>query len=134
MPKMIFVNLPVKDVTASRSFFQSLGYGVNEQFSDDNAVCTVISDTIYAMLLRREFFAGFTPRPVADAHQVTEALIALSADSRADVDVTLDRALAAGGREVRDPMEDGPMYARAFSDLDGHIWEVLWMDPAAVAG
>jgi predicted lactoylglutathione lyase len=132
MPQMIFINLPVADVDASRKFFTELGYSFNEQFSDQNALCLVISDTIFAMLLRRDFFQTFTPRAVADAHQATEALLGLSADSRQAVDGLVDKALAAGGTEVREPVSQGDlMYGRAFADPDGHIWEIFWMDPAA---
>jgi hypothetical protein len=133
---MIFVNLPVFDLDASRGFFTKLGYAFNEQFSDDNALCMAISDEIYAMLLRRDFFAEFTPRSVADAHSVSEALFGLSADSRESVDALVDRAIAAGGADVRTMEEkdaDGVTftYGRSYADLDGHIWEIFWMDPTA---
>jgi predicted lactoylglutathione lyase len=133
MPQMIFINLPVADLEASRRFFTGLGYSFNERFSDDNALCLVISDTIFAMLLRRDFFQTFTPREVVDAHQATEALLGLSAKSRQAVDTLVDRAVTAGGREVREPVSQGDfMYGRAFADPDGHIWEMFWMDPGAV--
>lgn len=134
MHQMIFVNLPVADLDASRAFFSKVGYAFNEQFSDDKALCLMLGDNLFAMLLRRDFFAGFTPRPVADATATSEVLVALSAASREDVDSIVGRALDAGGSEVRDPMDEGFMYARAYADLDGHIWEVLWMDPSHVQG
>jgi predicted lactoylglutathione lyase len=133
MPQMIFINLPVADVDTSRKFFTELGYSFNEQFSDQNALCLVISDTIFAMLLRREFFQTFTPREVVDAHRASEALLGLSAESRQEVDTLVEKALSAGGTEVREPVSQGDfMYGRAFADPDGHIWEIFWMDPAAV--
>jgi uncharacterized protein len=133
MPQTIFINLPVTDVDTSRKFFTELGYSFNEQFSDQNALCLVISDTIFAMLLDRDFFKTFSPHEVADAHQSTETLLGLSAESRQAVDALVDKALGAGGTEVREPVSQGDfMYGRAFADPDGHIWEIFWMDPAAV--
>lgn len=132
-PTMIFVNLPVKDVAASGTFFSKLGYEINPQFSDTDCTCVVISDTIVAMLLSERRFSDFTNRPVADATKVTEAIICLSAPSREAVDELADNALAAGGSTGQDPVDEGYMYGRSFCDLDGHIWEVMWMDPAAVA-
>ena len=132
-PTMIFVNLPVKDVAASSAFFSKLGYSINPQFSNDECACVEISETIYAMLLSVPRFADFTSRPVADATTTTEAILCLSAPTRQVVDELADNALLAGGRQARDPVDEGFMYGRSFSDLDGHIWEVLWMDPAAGA-
>ncbi|WP_245886923.1 VOC family protein [Kineococcus xinjiangensis] len=131
---MIFVNLPVADVQKSRDFFTGLGFGFDEQFCDENAVCMKVNDQAFAMLIARDFFATFTPRPVADASATTEVLVCLSADSREDVDALVREALASGGEEPREPMDQGFMYGRAFTDLDGHVWEVMWMDPAVVAG
>jgi hypothetical protein len=138
MPQMIFINLPVADLDASRAFFGAMGYRFNEQFCDGNALCLRISDTIFAMLLRRDFFASFTPRAVADAHAVSEALLCLSADSRDAVESLLDRALGAGGtalRTLEEKNETGTtyLYGRSYADLDGHIWEILWMDPTLAA-
>jgi uncharacterized protein len=130
----IFVNLPVDDLGRSMAFYKALGYSFNPQFTNDDAACMVISDTIYSMLLTKKMFAGFTPRPVADATKTTEVLVALSQDSRQAVDKLLEAALEAGGTEVRDPMDHGFMYGRAFADPDGHIWEPFWMDPAHVQG
>lgn len=136
MSSMIFVNLPVSDVAASRTFFAQLGYAFDERFCDENAICLQISDQIYAMLLRRDYFAGFTPRPVADAHSTTEALIALTAESREAVDELLGKAVAAGAKDLRTMDEQNAaghtyMYGRSYADLDGHIWEILWMEPSA---
>ncbi|MEU7029588.1 VOC family protein [Streptomyces sp. NPDC015232] len=135
-PQMIFVNLPVKDLDASKAFYESLGYTINPQFTDETAACVVISDTIFAMLLTEEKFLGFAApgKTVSDATKSTEVMLALSAESREKVDELADRALAAGGGTVLDPMDMGFMYGRSFTDLDGHHWEVMWMDPAAVEG
>lgn len=132
MPTLVFVNLPVRDLPASKAFFESLGYSFNPQFTDENAGCLVISETIYSMLLTEPFFSQFTAKPIADAHQVTEVLVALMVDSRAEVDRLVDAAVAAGGREPREAQDHGFMYQRSFEDLDGHIWEIGWMDPTHV--
>ncbi|WP_062214217.1 VOC family protein [Streptomyces sp. NBRC 109706] len=132
MSTMVFVNLPVADLERSKEFFTKLGYSFNPQFSDENAACLVISDTIYAMLLVKPFFKTFTKKEITDATTHTEVIVALSADSREAVDELADRALAAGGQQTMDPMSEGPMYGRSFQDLDGHQWEVIWMDPSAV--
>lgn len=132
MSTKIFVNLPVQDLEQSRAFFSSLGYSFDAQFSDENAACLVISDDIFAMLLVEPYFRTFTKKDVADSRTTTEAIIALSAESRAQVDDLADRALAAGGEAAGDPQDHGFMYGRGFYDLDGHHWEVMWMDPSAV--
>ncbi|NLU71615.1 VOC family protein [Streptomyces sp. HNM0575] len=132
MSTKIFVNLPVKDLDKSRDFFSRLGYSFNPQFSDENAACLVISEDIFAMLLIEPFFKSFTKKEVADSRTSTEAMIALSADSRAAVDELADKALAAGGSTAGEPQDHGFMYGRAFYDLDDHHWEVVWMDPAAI--
>ncbi|WP_052851235.1 VOC family protein [Streptomyces avicenniae] len=134
MSTKIFVNLPVKDLTRSRRFFTDLGYAFNPQFSDDNAGCLVISDDIFVMLLTEPFFKNFTRRSLADTATTVESIVTLSADSRAAVDELADRALASGGSAAMDPFEEGPMYGRSFLDPDGHHWEVMYMDPAAVQG
>ncbi|MER7946947.1 VOC family protein [Streptomyces sp. NPDC096079] len=135
-PQMIFVNLPVKDVDASKAFFEKLGYASNPQFSDETSACVVISDTIFAMLLEEPKFTSFMApgKEIADAAKTTEVLVTLSAESREAVDRLADAALAAGGGPAKDPLEMGSMYGRSFTDLDGHHWEVFWMDPAAVQG
>ncbi|MFC4560368.1 VOC family protein [Nocardiopsis mangrovi] len=132
MTTKIFVNLPVKDLKTSVDFFTELGFSFNPQFTDENATCMIISDEGFVMLLVRDFFSTFTPKPVADPATHTGSIIALSADSRSEVDALADKALAAGGSFARDPQDHGFMYARSFQDPDGHIWEVMWMDPAAV--
>ncbi|MGW0967199.1 VOC family protein [Streptomyces sp. NPDC002516] len=132
--QMIFVNLPVSDVAASRKFFTELGYSINPQFSTDDCACVVISDTIIAMLLGRQRYADFTKKEIADATKTSEVLLCLSAESRAKVDELVDAAIAAGGSGTGEAQDQGFMYGRAFDDLDGHTWEVMWMDPAAVQG
>lgn len=132
MPTKIFVNLPVKDLERSKAFFSKLGYSFNPQFTDDNAACMVIGEDIYTMLLTEPFFKTFTKKDIADASKTTEVLVALSADSRSKVDEMLGKALAAGAREARASQEYDFMYGRSFEDLDGHIWEVFWMDPSAI--
>jgi predicted lactoylglutathione lyase len=128
MPKQIFVNLPVADLPAARAFYEAIGAVNNPQFTDETAAAMVFSDTIYVMLLTHEKFAQFTPRRIADAREVSEVLIAISAGSRAGVDDVTEKALAAGGREPREPQDYGFMYGRSFEDLDGHIWEPFYMD------
>ncbi|KAB1985215.1 MULTISPECIES: VOC family protein [Streptomyces] len=132
--QMIFVNLPVSDVAASRQFFTELGYTINPQFSTDDCACVVISDTIVAMLLSRQRYADFTKKEIADATRTSEVLLCLSAESREKVDELVDAAIAAGGSGTGEAQDQGFMYGRAFDDLDGHTWEVMWMDPAAVQG
>ncbi|MDB5570092.1 MAG: glyoxalase family protein [Hyphomicrobiales bacterium] len=132
MATKIFVNLPVRDLGVSKAFFAALGFTFNPQFTDDTAACMVISGDIYAMLLTHAKFREFTAKDIADATRTTEVLLALSMDSRAQVDDLMGKALAAGGREARDPQDFGFMYGRAFDDPDGHIWELFWMDAAAV--
>lgn len=134
MPQMIFVNLPVKDLETTKGFFGKLGFSFNPQFSDENTACLVISDTIFAMLMTEPRFKDFTKKEIADASKTTEVLLALSAESREKVDELADAALAAGGSPANEPQDLGFMYGRSFQDPDHHIWEVMWMDPAAVDG
>ncbi|MFC1457670.1 VOC family protein [Microvirga arabica] len=132
MSKLIFVNLPVSDLPRSMAFYAALGAVNNEQFTDHTAACMVFSETIHVMLLTHDKFRQFTPKAIADAKKTTEVLICMSADSRDDVDATLARAEAAGGTVDVGPKQDyGFMYGRSFEDLDGHIWEVMWMDMEA---
>ncbi|WMX47184.1 VOC family protein [Streptomyces roseicoloratus] len=135
-PQMIFVNLPVTDLDASKAFYEKLGYTINRQFTDETASCVVISDTICVMLLTEEKFRSFTApgKEISDAAKSTEVMLSLSAESREKVDELADRALAVGGAPAKEPLEMGFMYGRSFADPDGHHWEVFWMDPAAVAG
>jgi predicted lactoylglutathione lyase len=132
MTTKIFVNLPVKNLNKSKAFFEALGYSFNPQFTDENAASLVISDDIYAMLLTEPFFKTFTKKEIADASRSTEAMLALSTDTRQAVDDLADKALAAGGTQANDPQDHGFMYSRSFYDLDGHHWEVVYMDPSSV--
>ena len=134
MPNQIFVNLPVESLARSVEFFAKLGYSFDPRFTDENATCMRIADDIFAMLLVRHFFGTFTPKPVADAKGTTEAIVALSVASRAEVDRIVETALAAGARRVSEAKDHGFMYQWGFEDLDGHLWEYFWMDPAAVEG
>ncbi|MBA4012093.1 MAG: glyoxalase [Phenylobacterium sp.] len=131
--RMIFVNLPVKSVAASRAFFGALGFSFNEQFCSENTACMVIEENIFAMLLEHDRFKDFITGDIADAHKATEVLTCLSADSRAEVDGLLSKALAAGGKPWKPVLDMGPMYGCSFQDLDGHVWEVMFMDQAAMA-
>lgn len=128
--RMIFVNLPIKDLAVSRAFFSALGYSFNEDFSDDTAACMVIADNIFAMLLTHEKFKGFINGEMADAHKVTEVLTALSCDSRQEVDDILEKALAARAKPWKPVMDLGFMYSCSFQDLDGHVWEYVFMEQA----
>ncbi|MCM3129612.1 MULTISPECIES: VOC family protein [unclassified Paenibacillus] len=130
--KQIFVNLPVKNLKNSIAFFSSIGFAFNEQFTDENATSMIISDHIYAMLLTEERFKDFIDKPIADAKSAAQAILCLSADSREQVDEIVEKALAAGGRSYSEPQDHGFMYGRSFEDLDGHLWEIMWMDPATV--
>jgi uncharacterized protein len=131
MNRQIFVNLPVKDLPRAKEFFLSLGFSFNAQFTNDQAACMVVSETIYVMLLREEFFTTFTHKPIADAGKSTEVIVCLSCNSRAEVDDLVAKALAAGGSTPRQPQDHGFMYAHGFEDPDGHIWELVWMNPDA---
>ena len=132
MTTQIFVNLPVRDLDRSKAFFTALGYANNPQFTDENAACIVISDTIYVMLLVEPFFQGFTRKTICDARTHTEAILCLSAESRAGVDALADKAIAAGGSETLEAKDYGFMYQRSFQDPDGHQWEVVHMDDATM--
>jgi predicted lactoylglutathione lyase len=134
MSTKIFVNLPVKDLAKSVAFFKGLGYSFNPQFTDENAACLVIGDDIFAMLLVEPFFRRFTKKEIADATATTEAIVALGVESRERVDELVDKALASGGQAANETDDQGFMYGRSFQDPDGHIWEVLWMDPKTVEG
>ncbi|MFE5808719.1 VOC family protein [Streptomyces sp. NPDC056491] len=129
---MIFVNLPVKDLEASKTFWSKLGYSFNAQFTDENCASMVISDTIVAMLLAEDRYKDFTHKEIADATKTSEVLLCLSAGSRTAVDELVDGALAAGATEPRPAQDHGVMYGRAFDDLDGHTWEIMWMDPSMI--
>ncbi|MDY7223659.1 VOC family protein [Halalkalibacterium halodurans] len=124
----IFVNLPVKDLNKTKEFFTSIGFEFNEQYSDDKAACLVIGENIYAMLLLEQFFQSFTNQPVTDTETSREVIIAISADSRVQVDEIVTKAIEAGGKPANDPMDHGFMYSWSFQDVDGHLWEVLYME------
>lgn len=131
MLRQIFVNLPIKDMQRSLAFFKALGLSFNKQFTNEQGACLEIAENIYAMLLVEAFFQGFTKLPVADARRSTEVLIALSCDSRAEVDALVAKAVAAGATTPNTPVDHGFMYQHGFADLDGHQWEVFWMDESA---
>lgn len=133
MSKLIFVNLPVTDLERSKAFYEAVGASNNPAFSDDTAACMVFSETIYAMLLTHDKWRQFTSKPIVDAHENAQVLLCLSADSREEVSSLVDKARDAGGKADPTPVQDyGVMYGRSFEDPDGHIWEVMWMDPAAI--
>jgi predicted lactoylglutathione lyase len=131
MSKLIFVNLPVADLDAAKAFYEAIGATNNPMFTDETAACMVFTDVIHVMLLTHDKFAQFTPKRIADAKETSEVLICISADSREAVDEITDKAVAAGGREPREKQDHGFMYGRSFEDLDGHIWEPMWMDMEA---
>jgi uncharacterized protein len=131
MARKIFVNLPIRDMARSRAFFSALGFSFNPQFSNEQGACMVISEDIFAMLLVESFFQGFTTKRIADARESTEVLVCLSCDSRTEVDELVKKALLAGGKAPNAPQDHGFMYAHGFEDLDGHLWELAWMDPSA---
>ena len=133
MAKQIFVNLPVKNVQRSISFFTSLGYEFNPQFTSEQGACLILGDNIFAMLLAIPFFQTFTKKPVADATQSTEVLTCLSCDSREEVDALVAKALAAGGTAPNAPQDHGFMYGHGFEDLDGHIWGLGFMSGTPLA-
>ncbi|MFJ8824428.1 VOC family protein [Streptomyces sp. NPDC102467] len=132
--QMIFVNLAVNDLDAAKKFFSELGYSINKQFTDETASAVEISDTIVFMLMTKEKYAGFTRKTIVDSTTSSEVLLCLSAESREKVDELVERALAAGGTEHGEKQDHGFMYGRAFDDLDGHTFEVAWMDPSAIQG
>lgn len=129
MQTQVFINLCVADLPKSMEFFKTLGLSFNSQFTNEEAACLQISDTIFAMLITPARFKDFTKKEVADAKKSTEVLLALSCDSKEKVNELADKALSAGGQPARDPEDHGFMFARAIEDLDGHIWEFFWMDP-----
>lgn len=131
MATQIFVNLPVGNLPASIEFFTRLGFGFNQQFTDETAACMVVSETIYVMLLTHDKFKMFTPNPIGDARKMTEVLVCLSQPSRAAVDSVVRKAIAAGGNTYNQPQDYGFMYGHGFQDLDGHIWELIYMDEKA---
>jgi uncharacterized protein len=134
MASQIFLNLPVKNLDASVAFFTKMGYTFNAQFTNADATCMIVNEHIYVMLLVKKYFKTFVTKKIADAHKTVQMLVGLSFDSKEDVNKMVDAAIAAGAVEARDPLDHGFMYTRAFNDLDGHIWEMFWMDSSAVQG
>lgn len=132
MATQIFVNLPVKNINKSIEFFTQLGYTFNPQFTDETATCMIVSNDIFVMLLTEDKFKTFTPKPICDATLSTEVLICLSCESRAEVDEMVKKAVAAGGTTYNEPQDHGFMYAHGYQDLDGHIWELIYMGPGAI--
>ena len=132
MATKIFVNLPVKDLSKSMEFFTKLDFTFNPQFTDETAACMIVTDDIFVMLLTEEKFKSFTPKAICDATKSTEVLVCLSLESRGKVDEMVRKAVAAGGTTYNDPQDYGFMYGHGFQDLDGHIWEVIYMDPSAI--
>lgn len=131
MPRQIFVNLPVKNLIQSVAFFTKLGYAFNPQFTDETATCMIVSDNIFVMLLTEDKFKTFTPKAICDATKSTEVLLCLSSESRKEVDEMVRKAVAAGGTTYNEPQDHGFMYGHGFQDLDGHIWELVYMEPGA---
>lgn len=131
MATRIFVNLPVRDLDKSIAFFSRLGFRFNPQFTDQTATCMIVSDDIFVMLLTEAKFRTFTPNEICDARRFTEVLVCLSVENRARVDAMVRDALAAGGTTYKPPQDLGFMYGHGFQDLDGHIWELVYMEPAA---
>lgn len=130
--RMLFVNLAVRDLKKSMAFFAALGFEFNPKFTDDKAAAMIVSPQAFVMLLSEPFFRTFTRREVCDTSRSTEGLFAISATTREEVDHLFDRAMSAGASEAMDPQDHGFMYSRSFYDLDGHHWEVVWMDPAVI--
>ncbi|MEA5504022.1 VOC family protein [Halotia wernerae UHCC 0503] len=132
MSTQIFVNLPVKNLNQSIEFFTQLGFKFNAQFTDETATCMIVSENIFVMLLTHEKFKTFTPKEICDATKSTEVLVCLSSDSREQVDEMVRKAVAAGGTTHNQPQDYGFMYEHGFADLDGHIWEIMYMQPSAI--
>lgn len=132
MSRLLFLNLPVADLAASRAFFAELGFGFDEKFCDEGAACMIVSDQAFVMLLQRERFSDFIARPIADATKETALTVAISAENREEVDSLAAAATAAGAEAGKETQDYGFMYQQSFHDLDGHLWEIVWMDPVAV--
>jgi predicted lactoylglutathione lyase len=131
--RKLFVNLPVRDLKRSVEFFTQLGFTFNPRFTDANATCMIVSDEAFVMLLEEERFRDFTRKQIADTGTHSEGLFAFDCESRAEVDRLTEIALAAGAKQAMETQDHGFMYTRSFYDLDGHHWEIFWMDPAALA-
>lgn len=133
MPTKIFLNLPVKDLNASMAFFGKLGFSFNPQFTNDQAACMIVSDTIFVMLLGEEYFVSFTKKEIPDTTKANESIAAISVDSREKVDELVHAAFAAGATKYGEPQDHGFMYVWSFQDLDGHLWEFTYLDESALA-
>lgn len=133
MATKIFVNLPVKNLNKSVEFFTKLGFEFNPQFTDETATCMIVSEDIFVMLLTEDKFKTFTPKAISDATKSTEVLVCLSSQSREAVDEMVRKAVAAGGTTYNEPQDHGFMYGHGFADLDGHIWEIMYMEPSAIS-
>ena len=132
MAKKIFVNLPVKDLNKTVEFFTKLGFEFNPQFTDENATCMIVNKDIFIMLLVEKFFKTFTKKEICDTRKDTEVIIALSTESREKVDQMINDVIEAGGKESRKPQDHGWMYGRSFQDINGHLWEIIYMDEKAL--
>jgi predicted lactoylglutathione lyase len=132
MASKIFVNLPVKNLNRSVEFFIKLGFSFNQQFTDETATCMIVTDDIFVMLLTETKFKTFTPKEICDAKKYTEVLVCLALESRAKVDEMVQKAVAAGGTTYNEPQDHGFMYSHGFQDPDGHIWELIFMEPSAI--
>lgn len=130
--KQIFVNIPVKNLEASMDFFQTIGFSFDQRFTDENAACMILGSGMYVMLLQEAFFQTFTNKNMVDTNREAEAILAISADSKEEVNEIVQKALEAGGRPSNEPMDGGFMYGWSFQDIDGHLWEVMYMDENAV--
>ena len=127
-----FVNLPVKDLNKTVEFFTKLGFTFNPQFTDENATCMIVGNDIFVMLLVEKFFKTFTKKEISDVSKNTEVIVAVSTQSREEVDQMMEKVVGAGGKESRDPQDHGWMYGRSFEDIDGHLWEIFYMDESAM--
>lgn len=132
--RKLFVNIPVNDLQKAIVFFETLGFAFNTQFTDATATCMLVGTDAYFMLMVKDRFAGFSKKPSGDSLQETNAIFAITVDSREEVDELYAKALAAGGSKAADPQDHGFMYVQSFYDLDGHHWELFWMDPSAING
>ena len=132
MTTKIFVNLPAKDLNKTIEFFTKLGFKFNPQFTDENATCMIVGEDIFVMLLVEKFFKTFTKKKICDTSKNTEVIVALSVEGREKVDQMINKAIEAGGRESREPQDHGWMYGRSFEDINGHIWEIIYMDESAL--
>lgn len=132
MTQQMFINLAISDVARTRAFFGALGYSFNEQFSNENALCMPINENAFIMMLQNEMFAGFIDKTIIDAKSNVEVLVSLSFDSTEAVKEFSEKAFALGGRNYKEPTDMGFMYSWGFEDLDGHLWDLFWMNPEHV--